>query len=50
MREQNSQGYEQWKNQEATIISSARESIYFDLIKAATAVTEKEAGAISLRE
>ena len=43
MREQNSQGYEQWKNQEATIISSARESIYFDLIKAATAVTEKEA-------
>ncbi len=43
MREQNSQGYEQWKIQEANIISSARENIYFDLIKAATNITEKEA-------
>lgn len=43
MREQNNQGYEQWKIQEANIISSARESIYFDLIKAATSITEKEA-------
>ena len=43
MRDQNPQGYEQWKSQEAGIISSARESIYFDLIKSSTGITNKEA-------
>ena len=43
MRDQNPQAYEQWKSQEATIISSARESIYFDLIKSSTGITNKEA-------
>jgi peptidyl-prolyl cis-trans isomerase D len=43
MRDQNPQAYEQWKSQEAAIISSARESIYFDLIKSSTSITDKEA-------
>jgi peptidyl-prolyl cis-trans isomerase D len=43
MRDQNPEGYEQWKSQEAGIISSARESIYFDLIKSSTGITNKEA-------
>ena len=43
MRDQNPQAYEQWKSQEASIISSARESIYFDLIKSSTGITNKEA-------
>ena len=43
MRDENPQAYEQWKSQEAGIISSARESIYFDLIKASTSITSNEA-------
>ena len=43
MRDQNPQAYEQWKSQEASIISSARESIYFDLIKSSIGITNKEA-------
>lgn len=43
MRETNPQGYETWKQQEAGIVASARESIYFDLIRSASVVTEKEA-------
>ncbi len=43
MRDQNPQAYEQWKSQEAGIISSARESIYFDLIKSSASITNKEA-------
>lgn len=43
MRDTNPQAYETWKQQEAGIISSARESIYFDLIQSSTTVTEQEA-------
>ena len=43
MRDTNPQAYETWKRQEANIIASARESIYFDLIQSSTAVTEREA-------
>ena len=43
MRDTNPQAYENWKQQEASIIASAKESIYFDLIKSATTVTEAEA-------
>ena len=43
MRDTNPQAYETWKRQEAGIIASARESIYFDLIQSSTAVTDQEA-------
>lgn len=43
MRDTNPQAYETWKQQEAGIIASARESIYFDLIQSSTAVTDQEA-------
>ena len=43
MRDENPQAYEQWKSQEAGIISSARESIYFDLIKASSSITNNQA-------
>ena len=43
MRDTNPQAYENWKQQEASIIASAKESIYFDLIKSATTITEAEA-------
>ena len=43
MRDTNPQAYETWKQQEAGIIASARESIYFDLIQSSTGVTEQEA-------
>lgn len=43
MRDTNPQAYETWKQQEAGIIASARESIYFDLIQSSTTVTEQEA-------
>lgn len=43
MRDTNPQAYETWKQQEAGIIASAREGIYFDLIKSATTITEQEA-------
>ena len=43
MRDTNPQAYEAWKQQEAGIIASARESIYFDLIQSSTTVTEEEA-------
>ena len=43
MRETNPQAYANWKQQEDGIIASAREGIYFDLIKSSTVVTSKEA-------
>lgn len=43
MRDTNPQAYESWKQQEAGIIASAKENIYFDLIKSATTVTQAEA-------
>ncbi len=43
MRDTNPQAYETWKQQEAGIIASARESIYFDLIQSSTGVTTQEA-------
>lgn len=43
MRNENPQAYEQWKSQEAQIISSARELIYFDLIQSSINITPKEA-------
>ena len=43
MRDTNPQAYETWKQQEAGIIASARESIYFDLIQSSSAVTDQEA-------
>ncbi|MGI9541028.1 MAG: peptidylprolyl isomerase, partial [Flavobacteriaceae bacterium] len=43
MRDTNPQAYETWKQQEAGIIASARESIYFDLIQSSLTVTEQEA-------
>ena len=43
MRDTNPQAYETWKRQEANIIASARESIYFDLIQSSTSVTQREA-------
>ena len=43
MRETNPQAYANWKQQEDGIIASAREGIYFDLIKSSMAVTPKEA-------
>ena len=39
----NPQAYESWKQQELSIISSAKENIYFDLIKSSIAVTPKDA-------
>ena len=33
--------HETWKRQEANIIASARESIYFDLIQSSTSVTQR---------
>ncbi len=43
MKNSNPQAYESWKQQELSIISSAKESIYFDLVKSSLAVTEKNA-------
>ena len=43
MKNTNPQAYESWKQQELSIISSAKESIYFDLIKSSLAVTSKDA-------
>lgn len=43
LREENPQAYESWKQQEESIISSAREGIYFDLINSSTHITENEA-------
>ena len=43
MKNTNPQAYESWKQQELSIISSAKENIYFDLIKSSVAVTEKDA-------
>ncbi len=43
MRDQNPQAYEQWRSQEAQIIVSARQSIYFDLIQSSINITDKEA-------
>tara|TARA_X000000950_G_C13920770_1_gene663252 strand:+ start:5550 stop:7661 length:2112 start_codon:yes stop_codon:yes gene_type:complete len=43
MKNSNPQAYESWKQQELSIISSAKENIYFDLIKSSVAVTPKEA-------
>jgi peptidyl-prolyl cis-trans isomerase D len=43
MKNTNPQAYESWKQQELSIISSAKENIYFDLIKSSVAVTPKDA-------
>ena len=43
MKNTNPQAYESWKQQELSIISSAKENIYFDLIKSSVAVTSKDA-------
>ena len=43
MKNSNPQAYESWKQQELSIISSAKENIYFDLIKSSMTVTEKNA-------
>ena len=43
MKNTNPQAYESWKQQELSIISSAKENIYFDLIKSSIAVTPKDA-------
>ena len=43
MKNTNPQAYESWKQQELSIISSAKENIYFDLIKSSLAVTSKDA-------
>ena len=43
MKNTNPQAYESWKQQELSIISSAKENIYFDLIKSSIVVTPKEA-------
>ena len=43
IRQNNPQAYANWKQQEDGIIASAREGIYFDLIKSSTAVTPKAA-------
>ena len=43
MKNTNPQAYESWKQQELSIISSAKENIYFDLIKSSVAVTDKDA-------
>ena len=43
MKNTNPQAYESWKQQELSIISSAKENIYFDLIKSSVVVTDKDA-------
>tara|TARA_A200000113_G_C8870229_1_gene356317 strand:+ start:684 stop:2738 length:2055 start_codon:yes stop_codon:yes gene_type:complete len=43
MKNNNPQAYESWKQQELSIIASAKENIYFDLIKSSVAVTPKDA-------
>ena len=43
MKNTNPQAYESWKQQELSIISSAKENIYFDLIKSSIAVSDKDA-------
>tara|TARA_B100000575_G_scaffold34513_1_gene23261 strand:- start:19485 stop:21596 length:2112 start_codon:yes stop_codon:yes gene_type:complete len=43
MKNTNPQAYESWKQQELSIISSAKENIYFDLIKSSIVVTPKDA-------
>ena len=43
MKNTNPQAYESWKQQELSIISSAKENIYFDLIKSSVSVTPKDA-------
>ncbi len=43
MKNNNPQAYESWKQQELSIISSAKENIYFDLIKSSISVTPKDA-------
>ena len=43
MKNTNPQAYESWKQQELSIISSAKENIYFDLIKSSVAVTDRDA-------
>lgn len=42
MKDQNPAAYEQWKIQEANLISVARQNIYLDLIKSSTGFTEEE--------
>ena len=42
MRDQNPSAYEQWKIQEANIIGSAKQSIYFDLIRSSITVLDSD--------
>mgnify|MGYP007000063320 len=42
MRDQNPSAYEQWKIQEANIIGSAKQSIYFDLIRSSISVLDSD--------
>jgi peptidyl-prolyl cis-trans isomerase D len=42
MRDQNPTAYEQWKIQEANIIGSAKQSIYFDLIRSSISVLDSD--------
>ena len=42
MRDQNPAAYEQWKTQEANIIGSAKQSIYFDLIRSSLSLPDNE--------
>jgi peptidyl-prolyl cis-trans isomerase D len=42
MKDQNPPAYEQWKIQEANLISVAKQNIYLDLIKSSTGFTEEE--------
>lgn len=42
MKDQNPAAYEQWKIQEANLISVAKQNIYLDLIKSSTGFTEEE--------
>ncbi|MFL2611794.1 MAG: peptidylprolyl isomerase [Flavobacteriaceae bacterium] len=43
MKNTNPEAYESWKQQELSIISSAKENIYFDLVKSSVSVTSKDA-------
>ncbi len=42
MRDQNPTAYEQWKIQESNIIGSAKQSIYFDLIRSSISIIDSD--------
>ena len=43
LRVENPSAYQTWKNQEKSIISLAKQNIYFNLIKASSSLTDGEA-------